>query len=824
MKTRWMYPAHLLFPLVFLALAGCGPNPGTRNAPAPETATGGAGNSSAIPTWTLPPQRMPTPTSTETVTPSFTPTPALSAIAISAGRRHTCVLTDKGIVKCWGENEDGQLGDGTTIRKSTAVGVLGLHEHAEPILNIKAGFNHTCVLTSSGNVKCWGNNAFGQLGDGTQTSRSTPVEAPLPDYAEIVSAGTLHTCAATNGGLYCWGIVGYQFLNGEDVVNIAFKPYLIDTSNIPAEEQILSIQSGSDFDCLLMVSGSVYCWGRNDRGQLGRGRKSYSSNVPEKVVGLTGRVEWLVLGGYHACARIEGGTVQCWGDNKYGQLGRGTLGSNADASSYKVGEVPGLHDVSDISAGAYHTCVLLVDGRAKCWGDSRFGQLGGLLLAPNRFVDVTGVPDNLQWIAAGASHTCALTAAGVVVCWGNNKYGQLGDYAAVPAPLQTPMSTQTTGSETKPATLTPSRTPSLGNLASAVAAGWKHTCVATGEGEVKCWGNNEHGELGNGTVRSSSVPVDVTGVGGVVSIVAGWGHTCALTSAGGVKCWGYNKNGELGNGKTANSSTPVDVVGLTSGVIAIEAGDDHTCAVLAGGGVKCWGYNEYGQLGDGTTISRNIPVDVGGLIGKVTGVAAGWGHTCALTDAGAVKCWGNDEQGQLGDGMENQEYRPTPGSVSGLIYGVKAISADGGHTCVLATDGKVKCWGNNKYGQLGDGTAETRRIPVEVAGLGIEPVDIVVGWNTTCVLGSDGGLFCWGWNYYGQLGNGIRTTSTLPVEAGELVYGVTDVALGWGHTCAITDAGGVQCWGWNANGQIGDGSTSDAFLPVDVVGLKGGGS
>jgi alpha-tubulin suppressor-like RCC1 family protein len=813
MKTFRINPAHLLFPLVFLAFVGCTPNAGTRTAPAPQTAAAETGNPTAIPTWTLPPQKMSLPTSTATLTPSFSPTPAFTATAIAAGRRHTCVLTDRNRVKCWGENEDGQLGDGTTIRKSTATDVAGLDED---VREIAAGYNHTCALTAGGGVKCWGNNAFYQLGDNTQTSRSMPVDVPLPEKMIAVSAGTLHTCATTGRDVYCWGIVGYQLLEGVDVITIAHKPYRIDLSNIPGNERITAIGSGFDHDCVLTDAGFVYCWGRNDLGQLGWGMETYSSIVPEKVVGLTGPVSRMAVGGSHTCVIIEDGSVMCWGYNNAGQLGQ--LNNHTSSVALKV---PDLPEATEISAGAYHTCVK-VGGGAMCWGDNRFGQLGRFPPIPGEIiVVVTGLPGRVQLISAGASHTCVLVENGGVVCWGNNKYNQLGDYPAVPAPMNTPMPTQTETEGTQPSTPVPSSTPPVSNKASSIAAGHSHTCAVTGSGGVKCWGKNEHGELGNGTFNASLVPVDVTGLRtGVRSVVAGWGHTCALTTSGGVKCWGYNQNGELGNGTNTKSNIPVDVRGLSSGVKSLEAGDDHTCALMESGQVKCWGFNEYGQLGDGTAVDRNAPVDVQGIIPPVVAVAAGWGHTCALTDQGAVKCWGNNHYGQVGDGSSIENLH-TPVNVAGLAYGVAAISADGGHTCALLARGVLECWGNNKYGQLGDGTAEVREVPVPVVGLTTDIAKVVAGWNHTCVVKGSGDVVCWGWNYYGQLGNGIRTTSTRPTDAGELASGVTDLALGWGHTCAITDSGGVQCWGLNDKGQVGDDSTSDAFLPIDVVGLEG---
>ncbi|MBI4518809.1 MAG: hypothetical protein HY699_23695 [Deltaproteobacteria bacterium] len=223
-----------------------------------------------------------------------------------------------------------------------------------------------------------------------------------------------------------------------------------------------------------------------------------------------------------------------------------------------------------------------------------------------------------------------------------------------------------------------------------LAAGSSHTCALTAAGGVKCWGNNDFGRLGDGTMTSrSSTPVDVSGLSsGMTAVTAGDYHTCALTAAGGVKCWGYNAKGQLGDGTSTQRLTPVDVIGLTGSATAVAAGGRHTCALTAAGGVKCWGYNVEGQLGDGTTTDRTTPVDVSGLTSGVTAVAAWDYHTCALTAAGGVKCWGYNGAGQLGDGTTTQ--RTTPVDVSGLTSGVTAVTADGMHTCALTAAGGVK--------------------------------------------------------------------------------------------------------------------------------------
>ena len=200
---------------------------------------------------------------------------------------------------------------------------------------------------------------------------------------------------------------------------------------------------------------------------------------------------------------------------------------------------------------------------------------------------------------------------------------------------------------------------SIYELASSVSAGYSHTCGLTSSGGVKCWGENSYGQLGNGNNTNSNVPVNVSGLSsGVSAISAGGGHTCALLTSGGVKCWGYNEFGQLGNGNNTNSNVPVDVSGLSSGISAISAGGDHTCAMTSGGGVKCWGWNNDGQLGNGNNNDSNVPVDVSGLSSVVSAISAGITHTCALLTSGGVKCWGNNYNGQLGNGNNTDSNVP----------------------------------------------------------------------------------------------------------------------------------------------------------------------
>ena len=281
----------------------------------------------------------------------------------------------------------------------------------------------------------------------------------------------------------------------------------------------------------------------------------------------------------------------------------------------------------------------------------------------------------------------------------------------------------------------------------------------------------------------------------MTAISAGALHSCALTTAGGVKCWGANYGGALGDGTADRHYGPVDVSGLGSGVSAVAAGYDSSCALLDTGGVKCWGTNEWGRLGDGTTTDRWTPVDVIGLSSGMTAIAAGSLFNCALTAAGGVKCWGYG-------------FGPAPADVSGLSNGVVAIAVKG-PVCALTSAGRVKC-------------LDSSGAAVDVPGLSAGVTAIATNDGHGCALTSHGAVKCWGSNDHGQLGDGTTTDRTTPVGVSGLASGVVAIAAGGFFSCAVTRAGGVKCWGWNTTGELGDGTTHQRLKPVDVVGTGPG--
>lgn len=305
----------------------------------------------------------------------------------------------------------------------------------------------------------------------------------------------------------------------------------------------------------------------------------------------------------------------------------------------------------------------------------------------------------------------------------------------------------------------------------------------------------------------------------VSKIAAGSTHTCAITETGGVKCWGYNGHGQLGDNSTTDRVTPVDVIGLGSGVVSVAAGFNHTCALTSTGAAKCWGLNGSGQLGDNSLTARRAPVDVVGLGSGVESIAAGQYHTCAVA-GGGVKCWGGNGSGQLGD--NSTTTRRTPVAVVGLDSGIALISTVGVSTCAVTTSGAAKCWGANGNGQLGDNSTAQRNSPVTVTGLGVGVSSVAAGVSHTCAVTTSGAAKCWGWNAYGQLGDNSVIQRLTPVDVVGLGAGVESLSAHTLHTCAVTTSGAAKCWGLNGSGQLGDNSTVQRNAPVDVVGLGAG--
>jgi len=376
-----------------------------------------------------------------------------------------------------------------------------------------------------------------------------------------------------------------------------------------------------------------------------------------------------------------------------------------------------------VSAGGFHTCALRSDGAVECWGLNDSGQLGNNTTTSSSSPVMVNNLANVTQISVGKYHTCALRNDGTVWCWGDNTYGQLGNKT-------------NNDSHVPVQVLGVGGTGFLTGVAE-VSADGNFTCARLTSGGVRCWGHNQYGQIGNNTTNDSSTPVNVVGVGGtgtlanVIDIDGGANQACALISSGTVDCWGYNNDGQLGNNTTTNSSSPVLVVGIggtgsLSNVTQISGGRLHACAMLSDHTVYCWGDNANGELGDGTTANRSIPVRAG-TISTAISVSAGEYHSCATLQNGTAQCWGAAAFGQIGNGTTADTSVPvTVIGVGGYgtLSGIANVSAGGGdinetddyeQTCTLMSDGTVVSWGQNNYGQLGNGTTTMSIAPDGVA-------------------------------------------------------------------------------------------------------------
>ncbi len=350
-----------------------------------------------------------------------------------------------------------------------------------------------------------------------------------------------------------------------------------------------------------------------------------------------------------------------------------------------------------------------------------------------------------------------------------------------------------------------------------VAASSFHSCAVRADSTVVCWGADDYGSLGNGPfpAGSSNVPVAVVGLSDVKQVTTGLNHSCALRNDGTVACWGRNDFGQLGNGTFTNSEVPVTVTGLTDAVSLGDAGYYHQCAVRAGGTAVCWGAGAQGQIGDGTTTPfRSTPIAVSGLT-SVAEISAGGFSTCARTTTGAASCWGDNGFGQVGDGTQTNRSLPTPVTNAGQVTD---IARGEFHACAVVVDGTVRCWGNGFDGQLGNTPAvavQTTAVPVA----NLTGVLAVTGGNShTCAIkGTDGSLLCWGLGASGQLGNGSTDTSLTPVVVPGLVG--SGIEAGAQHTCAVRTDQHVVCWGRGLSGQLGNGLFENRSSPVAVSGL-----
>jgi alpha-tubulin suppressor-like RCC1 family protein/alpha-beta hydrolase superfamily lysophospholipase len=684
-----------------------------------------------------------------------------TAVAVSAGESHTCAVLSDGTIRCWGYNANGQLGTGGTTNSSVPVTVTGITTATA----VAAGGTHTCARLSDSTVKCWGSDASGQVGNGNGFPFGNDATMPSPTTvsgittATAITAGKNHSCALlSDRSLRCWGEGG----NGQTGSGSTADRY--SPVAVTGITNATAIAAGDAQTCARLSDSTVKCWGKNDVGQLGDGSTTQRTS-PVVVSGLSTATA-IGLGTSHACARLSDSTVKCWGKNDVGQLGNGTA-TNASTPT----TVSTIDDALEVAPGGAFTCAYRAGGGIQCWGSNDHAELlQGT--APTQSFPILIQPNTLTRAAdvvGGLAHTCILWETGAVKCWGANDKGQLGN--------------GTTTASSTPVDVVGITT------ATAIAAGISHTCVLLSDSTVKCWGDNSNLEAGVGDTGCIPIfgcshpapaivttPTTVSGISTATQIGLGGRHSCARLADSTIKCWGRNKQGELGNNSTNDSATPVTVSGINNATAVAGGGDavadnsswfggtvgtSHTCALLSTGGVKCWGRNNYGQLGNGNTSDASTPVAVSGLSSGATALALGMYSSCAVVSGGAVKCWGRNNYGQLGNGTSTNASSPVV--VSNLSGATELGSASGAdHFCARSNTRTVQCWGRNDIGQLGNATTTNSNVPVTAIDV-TRALGVGAGGSHSCARLDDGTLMCWGSNASGQLGSGHQSSYPNPV-------------------------------------------------------------
>jgi alpha-tubulin suppressor-like RCC1 family protein len=756
--------------------------------------------------------------------PSLVDAPGVRFASISAGSSHACAVDTTGVGWCWGNDASGQLGEGPggEASRPSPVQVTGTQRWE----TISAGGGFTCGIDSGRALYCWGRDLDGELGNGTPlTNQSSPVQVAGSGWTDITT-GDFHACGRAGGSLQCWGR-GDNGRVGDGGTADVPSPTVIDP---PTGTSWASASAGLDHTCATTATGALWCWGRDNRGQLGNGATTTTDQVkPISVPGNT----WDAIdaGRFATCGIDASGVSWCWGIDANRELGNGPALSGDQAAPTLV-DLPSGEKYATISMGGTVSCGTL-RGDILCAGTRTNGAVGdggttGFVESPasvaktklDQVITFATLPDRV--FGTGAFSVSATASSGLPVSFAGGGACTVAGSTITIRDLGTCSITasQAGNGDYRPApsvnrtfTITPAT--STGTW-SQVDGGSEHTCAVTTGGEAWCWGRDEFGQLGNGPTdvddQQAPTPVAPPASGGVVweQVSAGDEHSCGVTTDGRGFCWGRDLNGRLGDGGGAtDSAIPAEVGQMgASPWVSISAGGSHTCGLTEEGAAYCWGASIFGQLGNGgATGDRFAPYQVshpGGDVGW-TDISTGLSHTCASDTDAKSWCWGGGSQGQLGAGPGGASQSspvavaPSISATQTEVIDVEVAWNRSCHRQVISAgveagpNARLWCWGDGTGSQAPATTSD-----LDILGAG-------VGLDHRCSVATDAVIRCSGNNTAGQSGAGpTNPTGNGPIAAAPGV-GWRAVTAGAIHSCGISTTGTLYCWGYDNHGQIGNG-------------------